>query len=98
MNRWWYDGKRDFLDWIGLGNAEIHIHFGIATFLVLALLFRRYRHGLIFAWLGVFLAQTANEAMDAIDWIRWTGGVNWRDAGGDYLDTMFWPTVLAGVW
>ena len=35
--------------------------------------------------------------MGAVDWIRWTGDINWRDAAGDYWDTMMWPTVLAVV-
>ena len=46
MNRWWYDGKRDLLDWIGLSNAEFHLHFGIGAFLVFAVLLRRYPYGL----------------------------------------------------
>ncbi len=73
------------------------MHFGIGAFLAFAVLFRRYPYGLGLAWFLVFALQTANETMDAVDWIRWTGDINWRDAAGDYWDTMMWPTVMAVV-
>lgn len=94
LNRWWYEGKRGFLDWIGMTNAEAHVHFGIGVFLLLALLLRRNPRGLLLAWIGVLLLQTGNEAMDAIDWFGWESRVNWNDAALDYVRTMLWPSVL----
>lgn len=76
-------------------NAEAHVHFGIGAFLLLALMLRRNPRGLPLAWIGVLALQTGNEVMDAIDWIAWTGGVNWPDAAGEYVKTLFWPSVLA---
>ncbi|RBI87214.1 hypothetical protein DRV85_03575 [Rhodosalinus halophilus] len=73
------------------------MHFGLAAFLLLALALRRRRHGLRLAWLGVFALQGANEVMDAVDWIGWTGAVHWADAAGDYALTLLWPTILVLV-
>ncbi|MFN3144946.1 MAG: hypothetical protein ACE368_06620 [Paracoccaceae bacterium] len=94
MNRWWYDGKRDFLDWIGLSNSDFHLHFEIGALLFFAILFWRCPYGLRIAWFVGFALQTVNETMDAVDWIRWTGEINGRDAAGDYWETAMWPTVL----
>jgi hypothetical protein len=86
---------------VGLSHDALHVHVGLALFLLLALLLRRYRWG-VPAALGVVLAlELGNEVSDAFDWVRWTGAPNFIESGRDIASTMFWPVVLAvglAVW
>ena len=73
---------------------ELHIHGGLAIFLLSLLALRHFRHRLALAWLTVFLVQTLNEAMDARDWMMWTGTINWAEMTKDTVLTLFWPSLL----
>ena len=93
----WSDLKEQFSNWIGLSHDALHIHVGLALFLLLAYLLRRNRWGLLVA-LGVVLAlEICNEISDSFDWVRWTGAPNFREAARDIASTMFWPVVLAAM-
>ena len=97
MHRWWSETKRFVLDTIGLSNDLAHVHFGLAAFLVIFVLLRGHRYGGWIAFGCVAVLQLANEIFDAVDWIRWTGAVHWRDAVSDTALTLFWPLVLVLV-
>jgi hypothetical protein len=94
----WYEGKQWLSDLVGLPHDQIHLHAGLAAFLGVALLLRRHAAAPLVAWLCVAAVQAANEALDARDWIGWTGQVNWRETLGDTVVTLFWPTVLLLLW
>lgn len=44
------------------------------------------------AWLVVLALEVLNEVGDAIDWIGWTGAVNWQETAKDLALTMLIPT------
>lgn len=94
----WFESKAAVKELIGVSEGLIHVHFGLATFLVLALLLRKYQRGALIAWFIVAGLQFLNEAMDARDWINWTGTVNWPEVTSDTFATLFWPTVLLLLW
>jgi hypothetical protein len=94
----WFESKAWFESHIGLSKDVMHVHFGLGVFLSCALLMRKRRNGPLWAWCIVVLLQTMNEAMDARDWINWTGSLNWTETARDYAATLFWPTVLLLIW
>jgi Na+/proline symporter len=92
----WYQIKSWIGEFISLSHDAMHVHVGLVIFLALLWLFRRNpRHALI-AWTLTLTITLLNEALDAYDWIMWTGSINWVESIKDTLNTMFWPT-LAGL-
>ena len=65
--------------------------FGFALFLRFAALARERKFGLVAVSSGVLLLQLINEALDARDWIHWTG-VNWLQAARHTALTMAVPS------
>lgn len=94
----WYDAKGWLKDFLDVASDQLHVHIGLAVFLAVALVLRRRRGAPIYAWLCVALVQAANEALDARDWIHWTGTINWPETIKDTVMTLFWPTVLVLIW
>jgi uncharacterized membrane protein YhaH (DUF805 family) len=90
----WFEGKAWLRDNLGISSDDLHVHLGLAIFLFFSFALRRHRKNYLFAWLAVFFFQTLNEVMDARDWLMWTGNVNWFETLKDYVNTLFWPTVL----
>ena len=91
----WTHFKEALSRWVGLSHDALHMHVGLALFLLFAYLLRRYRWGMRAA-LGLVLAlEIANEINDAIDWVRWTGAPNYIETARDIASTMLWPVVLA---
>jgi uncharacterized membrane protein len=90
----WFESKGVLQDTTGLQTDILHTHLGLAVFLVLCVLLRNRKRGMLVAWFCVFLIQIFNEALDARDWINWTGAVNWHETIKDSASTLFWPTVL----
>ena len=90
----WYEGKAWLKDAAGLSANELHIHGGLAIFLLSLLAFRHFKHRLALAWLTLFILQTLNEIMDARDWMMWTDTINWVEMAKDYALTLFWPSIL----
>ena len=79
-----------------LGRSILHIHLGIAIYLVLRLATRR-RLGAIWALAGVALLETLNETMDLA--ATWPVLQTWqiRDTQQDVFNTMLWPCLLCGL-
>lgn len=94
----WFESKAWIKEALGVSEGTLHVHFGLAVFLGFALLLRRRRYGVALAWGILVVLQALNEALDARDWIMWTGKVNWAETFGDFAQTLFWPTVLLGIW
>ena len=79
-----------------LGRSILHIHLGIAIYIVLRLVTRR-RLGAIWALAGVALLETLNETMDLA--ATWPVLQTWqiRDTQQDVFNTMLWPCLLCGL-
>ena len=90
--------KAWIVDLVGVSKDALHVHLGLAIFLSVALLLRRWHHGPVMAWLIVAVLQSLNEIMDAGDWINWTGTTNWAETARDTGATLLWPTVLLLLW
>ena len=94
----WFESKAEIKAALGMSEDMIHVHFGLALFLIGAVLLRNRRKGVLIAWcVGAFL-QIVNEVLDAREWINWTGNVNWSEFLKDTGATLFWPTVLVLIW
>ena len=90
----WYKSKILVKEELGMTNDLLHVHFGLAAFIIFAVLFRKYHYGIIMSWLVVVGIQGLNEFLDAKVWVGWTGSVNWLETAKDFIATLFWPTVL----
>ncbi len=98
LRTFWFESK----DWLkvdlGIEGHHAHIYVGLVLFFAAAMLFRRHKHQMLWAWLFVFVLQSVNELLDARDWIYWTGMVNWSETSADYAATLFWPTTACFTW
>ena len=94
----WYQLKIWVQFELGMSKDLIHINFGIGAFLTATMFLRKRKYGFLIAWMTVACLQTLNELLDARDWIRWTGVVNWKETAKDYFITLFWPTVMLISW
>lgn len=86
------------LDAVGLGTDAAHVLLGIVLFLVAGFLLRRRTYAPALSLGSVAALQAINEGLDALDWIGWTGTVNWREAVMDTVRTLVGPFILALVW
>ena len=93
-SNFWFEIKALPREALGFSTNEAHLHIGLALFLIGALVLGRRKHRFVFASLIVAVAQSASEALDARDWVIWTGTVNWPEIARDYFLTLFCPIVL----
>lgn len=74
-------------------RALIHIHFGLALWLLATLLFRRGPASVLplaIVWAATLLTEAADLYHFwpiQYDWV-------WYDTAGDLFNTLFWPTML----
>ena len=94
----WYQLKDPVADLFGLSHDAMHVHAGLAIFLVVAVLLRKARGGVWLALGAVLLAELGNEVGDSFDWIRWTGRPNLVESAKDVVSTVLWPLVLSVIW
>jgi hypothetical protein len=91
--------KLALLTGTGLGKDALHIHFGLAIFLAVRLIWRG-RHGWWAAWSAALAATLGGEWLDiegeALRGALQPDSAHWHDV----WNTMVWPTVLAltGTW
>lgn len=76
----------------GMSDKTIHVHVGMAIYLIAQIAFRT-RRGSLNALTVVFVAEVFNETMDRL----YSGSWNWPDTLGDFAATMFWPVMLVLV-
>lgn len=81
---------------VGLSKDALHVHLGLALYLLILVAWRRQRSAPI-ACLIVFLLAGLNEAIDARDDIATFGHWRWQASLHDIVNTLFWPAVLAVV-
>ncbi|KPH66574.1 hypothetical protein ACLIMP_18800 [Novosphingobium aerophilum] len=78
----------------GIAPDALHAFAGVLLFAAIHLLVRPA--SLRMAWLGVFIAECLNEALDMA---RPAGAESdWRSSLHDLLITMFLPTILLVLW
>lgn len=77
----------------GLSRDTLHLHVGLALMLSVALLFRR---SLVspWPWLAVVLFAALGEFLDRSDTLAGGGSWNRSESLKDFLNTIFWPTML----
>ncbi len=76
--------------------ALLHVHAGLAIYLV-ALLLAPHRRGAILALQVVLAAELGNETLD---WLAATPHWTWADTLSDIVLTLLWPVAItaAGAW
>jgi len=94
----WYQLKDPVADLFGLSHDAMHVHVGLAIFLVVAAVLRKVRGGVWLALGAVLAGELVNEVGDSFDWIRWTGAPNLMESAKDVISTVLWPLVLAAIW
>jgi hypothetical protein len=85
--------KTNVVDYTGLAKDAMHVHIGLAVFILVRVLWR-WRGGWILAWLAALAAALAGEYLDLkgetlANTIR-PDLEHWHDV----WNTMLWPTVL----
>ena len=88
--------KTDISEWIGLSKDALHIHIGLALFVLAMLVFRKSPASLV-PWLCVLGLELANELKDVFHFARSGVFFDLGDSPKDFINTLFWPTVLM-VW
>ena len=100
MADWVYDftlAKQGLADALGVPSSMLHVPLGFIIFVVLLRVFGATGRGAFWALLCVLFVQCFNEALDAVQWVRWTGEVNWAEALWDVLLTLALPALAACV-
>lgn len=87
----WYAAKDPLVSVLGIPRDDVHFLAG-AVFAILCIALRP--RAATAAWAVLFALELANEVGDALDWIAWTGGVNWPEMTKDIFVTLFLPTAL----
>ncbi|MBT6313727.1 MAG: hypothetical protein HOJ21_11030 [Alphaproteobacteria bacterium] len=86
--------KQHLADALGVSSSLLHIPAGLLLLLAFGLGFcgsvRRWPLSLA----GVCAIQVANEILDAVQWVRWTGEVNWAEAARDAALTLCTPVMV----
>ena len=85
--------KQGLADALGVDSSLLHIPFGMMCLGFFYALFRDLPHRAVWSLVAVLMVQFVNEYIDAVQWIRWTGSVNWREAALDVLLTMTLPML-----
>lgn len=81
--------KSSTTSWVGITNAECHIHAGLFIYLAACVILRKPMRSPV-PLLIVILAELANEYLDRVS----TGSWRWDDTLHDILFTLLWPTII----
>lgn len=81
--------KTQAVTWVGITNAEFHIHAGMLIYLATALILRKPLRSPI-PLLAVIAAEAANEYLDFLASSSW----RWPDTSRDALFTLLWPIAI----
>jgi hypothetical protein len=94
METSWYQAAKLVLEsTLGLSRDALHVHVGLAVFVVAALVLRKPLHSPI-PLAAAFLAAVMGEALDMSDDLRSLGYWRWKESVGDVANTLFWPLAL----
>ena len=89
-----HDLKRFIIEVTLLSRDAMHIHVGMAIFILIWLLWR-WRGARFVAWLGALLAAVSGEWLDHIAITNDITSAVWIEHWKDLFSTMLWPTILA---
>lgn len=83
------------LDITDLSRDAMHMHLGLAIFMLIWLLWR-WRGARLLAWLTALAAALAGEYLDHPNWsVTEIPDYVWNEHWKDIFSTMLWPTILA---
>jgi hypothetical protein len=85
--------KLVIVDMTGLSKDALHVHVGLAVFVILCLLWRKPPHALAPVLVTVLVA-CLGEAVDRRDDIVSMGYWLWGESLKDAINTVLWPCVL----
>ncbi len=88
-----HDFKRFIIELTLLSRDAMHVHVGMAIFLLIWLLWR-WRGARFVAWLGALLAAITGEWLDHQAIAYHITGPVWIEHWKDMFSTMLWPTIL----
>jgi uncharacterized membrane protein YqgA involved in biofilm formation len=77
----------------GLSKDALHVYFGLIVFVAVAAAFRRPFRSII-PWLAVIGVAIVGELVDVRDDLASLGHWRWSASLHDFVNTIFWPTVL----
>jgi hypothetical protein len=77
----------------GLSRDALHIHTGLIAMFIAALILRR-SPGHLEPWLLAALVCALGDSIDMYDDIALRGYWRWTASLHDFLNTLFWPTMI----
>ena len=83
---------QSIVDLTGMSRPMLHIHAGMAIYLVTQFALRD-RRGSLIALVAVLQLELFNEIMNRLDKGAW----HWADTSADIALTIFWPTLCYAV-
>jgi hypothetical protein len=89
--------KQQLADALAVSSSLLHIPAGLTLLLVLGLILRGSARRWPLSLAGVCAIQGANEILDAVQWVRWTGEINWAEAAWDAALTLCAPALLVAA-
>ena len=85
--------KFQVLDLVSLSRDAVHMHIGIAVFLLTVVIRKKERMDWL-CLLPVYALAVSTELLDLRDCLSSLGHVRWSAGIHDILNTVFWPTVV----
>jgi hypothetical protein len=76
-----------------LSRDALHIYVGLGVFLIIAALLHKPLRSTT-PWFSVVIAAIAGEIVDGYDDVVRDGYWHWPESIHDFLNTLFWPTIL----
>jgi hypothetical protein len=87
------DLKTQLSELLGISKDALHIHLGLAIFIIAAVMFRRGFASWI-PWLILLAFELFNEFMDIFHIHEGVMGLDIGGSAKDVVNTMIWPTVV----
>ena len=86
--------KQSLADALSVSSSLLHIPAGLALFLIFGFVLRGSSRRWLLSLAGVCAIQGMNEILDAVQWVRWTGEVDWAEAARDAALTLWAPVLV----
>jgi hypothetical protein len=85
--------KHEIVNFLSISKDALHIHVGLAVFLLTAALARKGLRS-VAPLVAVFVVALAGELLDARDDFRRLGYWRFMASLSDFINTVCWPTAL----
>jgi hypothetical protein len=89
--------KQSLADALSVSSSLLHIPAGLALLLIFGLALRGSSRRWPLSLVGVCAIQGMNEILDAVQWARWTGEINWVEGVRDAVLTLCVPALVVAV-